>query len=70
MKIISNLNSFALKCKRVWLVLKKPSRKEFEQTSKVAAIGIAIIGIIGFLFNFNYRHNFINSHFSIFILLL
>jgi protein transport protein SEC61 subunit gamma and related proteins len=40
--------SFLLKCKRVWHTLKKPSRKEFEQVSKVSAIGIAILGILGF----------------------
>lgn len=41
--------SFALKCKRVWVSLKKPSRKEFEQVTKVSAIGIALLGIMGFL---------------------
>lgn len=41
--------SFLLKCKRVWQVLKKPTKKEFELTAKVSAIGIAILGLLGFL---------------------
>lgn len=46
---MSGLKSFLLKCRRVWYVLKKPSKKEFEQVTKVSAIGIAILGLIGFL---------------------
>ena len=41
--------SFFVKCKRVWQALKKPSRKEFETIAKVSAIGILILGILGFL---------------------
>ena len=41
--------SFFIKCKRVWQVLKKPSKKEFEQVTKVSAIGILVIGALGFL---------------------
>ncbi len=44
-----NLKSFFIKCKRVWLVLKKPSKEEFIQVAKVSAIGVGIIGIIGFI---------------------
>lgn len=40
---------FIKKCKRVWIALKKPSKKEFEMTAKVSAIGIVILGAIGFL---------------------
>jgi protein transport protein SEC61 subunit gamma-like protein len=42
------LKGFLGKCKRVWHALKKPSRKEFETTAKVSAIGIAILGVFGF----------------------
>lgn len=49
MKILTFTKSFFLKCKRVWHVLKKPSRKEYETIAKVSAIGIAILGILGFL---------------------
>lgn len=41
--------SFTLKCKRVWHVLKKPNRKEFETVTKVSAIGILALGVIGFI---------------------
>ena len=43
------IRSFLLKCRRVWQVLKKPTKKEFEQITKVSAIGIALIGVIGFI---------------------
>jgi len=29
--------------------LKKPTREEFEQTTKISAIGILVIGVGGFL---------------------
>jgi len=48
-KLITKTKSFLLKCKRVWHALKKPSRKEFEQISKVSAMGIIALGIFGFL---------------------
>ena len=41
--------SFLIKCRRVWHTLKKPSRKEFEQIAKVSAIGIVILGLLGFI---------------------
>jgi len=40
---------FIKKCKRVWLIMKKPTKKEYELTAKVTAFGILIIGMIGFL---------------------
>ncbi len=49
MKTFTKTKSFLLKCKRVWHTLKKPSRKEFEQITKVSAIGIAILGVLGFI---------------------
>jgi len=49
MKFATATKSFFLKCKRVWHVLKKPTRKEFETIAKVSAIGILALGVIGFL---------------------
>ncbi len=49
MKLTTKLKSFYVKCRRVWSVMKKPSRKEYEQVAKVSAIGISILGLIGFL---------------------
>jgi len=40
--------SFLLQSKRVWHVLKKPSSFEFKTVAKVSAIGILIIGALGF----------------------
>jgi len=48
MKIFTKIKSFAIKCKRVWSVLKKPSKKEFQMIAKVSAIGILILGVLGF----------------------
>jgi len=48
MKIFTSLKSFLGKCKRVWLVLKKPTKEEFLKVAKVSAAGILIIGALGF----------------------
>lgn len=44
----SRLKSFVIQSKRVWQVLKKPTGAEFKTVSKVSAIGILIIGVLGF----------------------
>ncbi len=49
MKIFTSLKSFYGKCKRVWMVLKKPTKDEFLKVAKVSAVGILIIGMIGFI---------------------
>jgi len=49
MKVLESLKSFVDKCKRVWMVLKKPTREEFLKVAKVSAVGILIIGALGFL---------------------
>jgi protein transport protein SEC61 subunit gamma-like protein len=46
---LGELKNFFEKSKRVWLVLKKPSRKEFESVAKISAIGILLLGTLGFL---------------------
>ena len=43
------LSDFWKQCKRVLKVAKKPDREEYFEFSKVTAIGIAIIGLIGFV---------------------
>ncbi len=48
-KIIESLKSFALKSKRVWMIMRKPTRKEIEMTSKISALGILVLGLFGFL---------------------
>ena len=49
MDIKNSITSFYHKSIRVWHILKKPSKKEFEIIAKVSAIGIGIIGAIGFI---------------------
>jgi len=48
-KIWIKTKSFSLQCKRVWQILKKPSKREFLLIAKVSAIGILIIGFVGFI---------------------
>ena len=49
MDLINRLKSFAIQSKRVWHVLSTPSREELKTISKISAIGILIIGAIGFI---------------------
>jgi len=44
----NNTKSFFIKCKRVWHTLKKPTMTELLTVTKISAIGILIIGVIGF----------------------
>lgn len=46
---MQELKSFFVKCRRVWHSLRKPSKEEYTQTAKVSAIGIGILGILGFV---------------------
>ena len=43
---------FATECKRVLRITKKPTREEFKTIVKVSGLGIAIIGLIGFVIFF------------------
>jgi|TARA_B100000315_G_scaffold76645_1_gene70076 protein translocase SEC61 complex gamma subunit len=46
---LQNFQSFYLKSKRVWHVLRKPTMDEFKMVTKISAIGIAIVGFLGFV---------------------
>jgi len=46
--LLINAKSFFFKSKRVWFVLKKPTKEEFAQVTKISAIGILIVGVLGF----------------------
>lgn len=46
-----NLKSFISQCKRVWHLLKKPDKKEFTTIAKISAIGLGLVGLIGFIIN-------------------
>jgi protein transport protein SEC61 subunit gamma-like protein len=41
-----------LECKRVLRVTKKPDKQEFTTIVKISSIGMAIIGVVGFLVHF------------------
>ena len=45
---MNKAKAFLKKCKRVWHTLKKPTKEEFWQTTKISAIGIVILGVLGF----------------------
>tara|TARA_B100000315_G_scaffold182458_1_gene171311 strand:+ start:201 stop:380 length:180 start_codon:yes stop_codon:yes gene_type:complete len=48
-ELMTKLKSFTMQSKRVWHVLKKPTRQEFTTIAKVSALGILVIGAIGFV---------------------
>jgi len=49
MKITSWFSSQYHKYLRVWRLMKRPTMKEFTTISKVSAVGLLIIGAIGFI---------------------
>ena len=49
MNIKETTSDFIKQSKRVLKVARKPDREEYFNFSKVTAIGIAIIGVIGFV---------------------
>lgn len=49
MNIKETTDDFIKQSKRVLKVARKPDREEFFNFSKVTALGIAIIGVIGFV---------------------
>ncbi len=49
MVFVEKIKSFIIQSKRVWHLLRKPTGEEFKTVAKVSAIGLLIIGAIGFL---------------------
>ncbi len=52
---LSRLKSFILESRRVFRITKKPSKEEFKAIVKISSIGIAVIGIIGFIIQIIWR---------------
>lgn len=48
-KYIRDIQKFFIESKRILKISKKPNKEEYLKTIKVSAIGIAVIGLIGFL---------------------
>jgi protein transport protein SEC61 subunit gamma-like protein len=44
-----NLKSFTKQCTRVWKLLRKPDKKEFTTVAKVSALGLGLVGLMGFI---------------------
>lgn len=47
--MINKIKDFFIQCKRVWILTRKPGKEEITAISKVSALGILIIGILGFI---------------------
>lgn len=47
--MIGKLKSFFLQSVRVWHLLKKPSGYEFKSIAKISALGILVLGALGFV---------------------
>lgn len=47
--ITETIKEFTTKCVRVWHILRKPDLPEYKKISKIAALGILAIGLIGFV---------------------
>ncbi|MAF51135.1 MAG: protein translocase SEC61 complex subunit gamma [Nanoarchaeota archaeon] len=47
----TRFKSFITQSKRVFKITKKPSMTEFKVIMKISGLGIAIIGIVGFIIN-------------------
>ena len=45
----TKIKSFLIQCKRVWMILKKPSTEEFKSIARISAIGLLVIGLMGFI---------------------
>jgi protein transport protein SEC61 subunit gamma and related proteins len=50
-KIKNWLNSQWHQYVRLWRIMKKPSMQEFKMIAKVSAVGVLLLGMIGFLIN-------------------
>ncbi|MBS3106652.1 protein translocase SEC61 complex subunit gamma [Candidatus Woesearchaeota archaeon] len=48
MEALVKLKSFGIECLRVLRVTRKPTKQEFWTVAKAAALGMAVIGLLGF----------------------
>ncbi|AXI25400.1 protein translocase SEC61 complex subunit gamma [Methanofervidicoccus sp. A16] len=46
---IEELKSFLNQCKRVLMVLRKPTREEYLNVAKVTGLGICFLGVLGYI---------------------
>ncbi len=50
--LVKKLKRFWIECKRVLRVTKKPDGPEFKLIVKISALGMAVMGVVGFLIHF------------------
>ena len=50
--MLSKTKTFIIESKRVLTLTKKPTMAEFQTIVKVSGLGMAVIGLIGFLVEF------------------
>ena len=48
-ELLVKLKTFLIEAKRVYRITRKPNKQEFKTIVKITAIGIAVIGVIGFI---------------------
>jgi len=53
--LVGKLKNFAIESKRVFLITRKPTKQEFKIIVKVSAIGMLLIGLIGFVLRIAYQ---------------
>ena len=46
---MEKVRTFLKNCQRVFNITKKPTREEYEQVVKLTALGLGLIGSLGFL---------------------
>ena len=56
--MIQKMRSFFLQSLRVWKILRKPTKFEYKPTIKVAALGIILLGLVGFLISLVMKFTF------------
>ncbi len=49
--VLEKIKSYLNQAIRVWHLLKKPDAKEFTTISKISAIGLGLVGVVGFAIN-------------------
>ena len=47
-RLHTRFNSFVKQCVRVWQILRKPSGEEYRTVAKISALGLLIVGVLGF----------------------
>jgi protein transport protein SEC61 subunit gamma and related proteins len=52
---MGKVKSFITQSIRVWRILRKPTKQEFNLISKVSAIGILVLGVIGFIISLSMK---------------